>query len=298
MLVSYIETNKLPEFDIHSLHSGVSLEQLSYIRDNIQPQFFFIQSSHLTRFLSFSFLCRLSCRPAYFVGILLILGYLCYQMFPKHEYNVTYLCYPIVVYMIAFGFKIEPFLRTIFETESSTHFNGVPTHSCSTNPETIRTEIDVLRTDLNNRMKQAILTSTFNAYYAAFIPCCFAQSYLFYDLYWTTQHVGFVLFGNLAMLMVVCFPANYFDVLHKAALHLGGWTRTTRVEPRTPGNIAPAYVWCKDRAWPPNTFVRHSNELFKSSGVIITAIPAYGVHIRFYVSDGEGQFLHILLMPL
>lgn len=124
------------------------------------------------------FLSLVSRRFSFFIGVLLALGFLCIKMFHKQRYVVVYLCYPLIVYVITFGLRIEPFLRTIFELEESPYFNGIPSHSCSTNPITIRTEIDVLRADYNNRFKQVVFTSLLNAYYAAFIPCCFAQSYL------------------------------------------------------------------------------------------------------------------------
>lgn len=227
--------------------------------------------------------------------MLLVLGFLCYKMFPKQRYIVIYLCYPIIVYIIAFGLKVEPFLRTIFETESSPYFNGIPTHSCSTNPTTIRTEIDVLRTDYNNRFKQVVFTSLLNAYYAAFIPCCFAQHYLHYDLYWATQHMSFLVLGGLTMCTMFCFPANYCDVLHKATLHLGTWKKSSRVEPRTTGNVPPAMTWSKLSVWSPGAFVRYSGELYKSCGIVTTAIPANGVHVRFYVSS-EYFFLSFQIL--
>lgn len=204
---------------------------------------------------------------------------LCYQMFPKQRYIVIYLCYPMIVYVITFGLQIEPFLRTIFETESTAYFNGIPSHSCSTNPTVIRAEIDILRTDYNNRFKQVVFTSLLNAYYAAFIPCCFAQSFLYYDLYWATQHLGFLVLGGFTMCAMFCFPANYCDVMHMAALHLGKWMR---IESRS--YSPPAVAWSKLVVWPPGQFVKHSGELFKSYGIVTTAIPANGIHIRFYVS--------------
>jgi hypothetical protein len=42
-------------------------------------------------------------------------------------------------------------------------------------PQAIREEVEVLKTDFNNRMKQILFSSVLNAYYAGFVPCCFAQ---------------------------------------------------------------------------------------------------------------------------
>ncbi|XP_055318078.1 transmembrane protein 39A [Sitodiplosis mosellana] len=229
-------------------------------------------------------------RLTFFIGILSVLGYLCFEMFPKQRYIVIYLCYPMIVYVITFGMQIEPFLRTIFETESSTYFNGIPSHSCSTNPTVIRAEIDILRTDYNNRFKQVVFTSLLNAYYAAFIPCCFAQSFLYYDLYWATQHLGFLVLGGLTMCAMCCFPANYCDVMHMASLHLGKWSRVES-RPYSP----PAVAWSKLVVWPPGQYIKHSGELFKSYGVITTAIPGNGVHIRFYMFFQNPSNIYLIL---
>lgn len=48
-------------------------------------------------------------------------------------------------------------------------------HNCSLSPQAIREEVEILKADFNNRMKQIIFSSVLNAYYAGFVPCCFAQ---------------------------------------------------------------------------------------------------------------------------
>jgi hypothetical protein len=53
--------------------------------------------------------------------------------------------------------------------------SGKPLHNCSMSPQEIREEVEVLKTDFNNRMKQILFSSVLNAYYAGFVPCCFAQ---------------------------------------------------------------------------------------------------------------------------
>lgn len=126
----------------------------------------------------------------------------------------------LIVYCIIFGFKIEPFLRTVTETES-TYLSGIPLHSCSSNPSDVRDEVEALKTDFNARFKQVVYTSLVNAYYAGFIPCCFAYNYVFYDIYWATQHLAFIWIGGFMMCMVYSFPAKYSDVLHRSSLHLG-----------------------------------------------------------------------------
>lgn len=64
-----------------------------------------------------------------------------------------------------------------------------------------------------------------------------------------------------------------------ASLHLGKWVR---IESRS--YAPPAIVWSKLVVWPPGAFVKHSGELYKACGIVTTAIPANGIHRRFYVS--------------
>lgn len=179
---------------------------------------------------------------------------------------------------------MEPFLRTTF-TSDTPYLNGAPLHCCSTNPVTVRSEIDALKVDYNNRCKQVLFTAVLNAYYAAFIPCCFAQSFVFYDIYWATQHLAFLVLGGITMCTMFCFPANYCDVLHRASLHLGQWVR---VENRS--HAPPATVWSKMVVWPPGSYVKHGGETFKATGQVTTAIPANGVHYRFYVISVFSYF--------
>lgn len=212
-------------------------------------------------------------------------------MFSQHRYIVIYLCYPLLLYVITFGMQIEPFLRTIFTSESaSNYFNDIPTHSCSTNPITIRTEIEMLRCDYNNRFKQVVFTAFLNAYYAAFIPCCFAQNFLYYDIYLATQHLGFFVLGSFTMCTMISFPSAYCNALHMASQHLGKWIR---VETRS--YTTPAIVWSKLVVWPPGTFVKHSGELYRSCGVVTTAIPSNGIHTRFYVNIKLNTFFDICI---
>ncbi len=165
----------------------------------------------------------------------------------------------------------------MFEGDSI-YINGTPLHCCSTNPSTIRAEIDALKKDFNNRFKQVVFTTLLNAYYASVIPCCFAQKFLYYDIWVTTSHMAFVVIGGLTMCTMFCFPANYCDVLHRAALHLGGWSR---IENRA---HTPALNWSKLVVWPNGSFVKYSGDYYRSNGLVTTAVPCNSFHNRFYVS--------------
>lgn len=184
-----------------------------------------------------------------------------------------------MTYFLIFGFRIEPLIRITNVIETS-YLNGIPMHCCSTNPSVVRDEIEMLKNDFNDRFKQTLFTSVINAYYAGFVPCFFAQNFLYYDVLWATQHIVFVWLSGFTMCAKFCFPAKYCDVLHRAALHLGQWTR---IDGRSNNNQPPA-TWSKSVAWPTGSVVRYNGELYKSTGPVTLAIPGDVTHYRFYVS--------------
>ena len=67
-----------------------------------------------------------------------------------------------------FSFRILIFfLKIEVDTEfESFIFLGKPLHNCSMSPQVIREEVESLKTDFNNRMKQVLFSSVLNAYYA------------------------------------------------------------------------------------------------------------------------------------
>lgn len=184
-----------------------------------------------------------------------------------------------MTYFLIFGFRIEPLIRITNVIETS-YLNGIPMHCCSTNPSVVRDEIEMLKNDFNDRFKQTLFTSVINAYYAGFVPCFFAQNFLYYDVLWATQHIVFVWLSGFTMCAKFCFPAKYCDVLHRAALHLGQWTR---IDGRSNNNQPPA-TWSKSVAWPTGSVVRYNGELYKSTGPVTLAITGDVTHYRFYVS--------------
>lgn len=226
----------------------------------------------------------------FFFAILVFLGLCCESLYHKQGYNIVYICYPLLVYFITFGLRFEPFLRTTYECPKATYLNGSPLHCCSTNPALVRDEIESLRSDYNNRFKQVVFSTVLNAYYAAFIPCCFAQSYLYYDIYWATQHMAFMLVGGFTMYTAICFPANYCDVMHRAAMHLGQWTR---MEPSK--YVIPARFWSRRVAWPGGMVVRYHGELYKATGLATMAVPGCAVHNRFFAFFQNPSSLYCVL---
>lgn len=263
-----------------------------YLIDPYLSSFIYVLLSRRLMYLLISKVVHLFCpryaigfvltviRFAIFFAIILLMTVCCLMFYDHHQYEVYYLCYPVPIYFLLFGLRLEPFLRTTFESRETTYLNASPLHCCSSNPHSIRYEVNSLKCDYNNRFKQVVFTTLANAYYAGFIPCCFAQNFLYYDIYWATQHMAFLIFGGFTMCAMICFPANYCDVLHRAALHLGQWHR---VDPLKCTDLAMCYS--ADLIWPSGAVVRHKRIKYKSLGLATTAEPGNAVHQRFYVSD-------------
>lgn len=196
--------------------------------------------------------------------------------------NIFYLCYPILVYIILFGMKISPFFETVNWSSLSA---PPPMHACTSNAAEIRTEVENLKTNFNNRMKQILFCSILNAYYAAFIPCCFAQSFVYYCAYWASQHVIFVFLSCFAACTVHHLPLRYCDTLHRSTLHLGRWEKVdippSQIRP-VPLPLPAAHGWCDRTLFAYGTLVRHGRDLYRAYGDSNAAEPGNGVYTRFY----------------
>ena len=51
---------------------------------------------------------------------------------------------------------------------------GSLVHRCTQVPHLVREEVELLKNDFNNRVKQVLFNSMLSPYYMAFIPVCFA----------------------------------------------------------------------------------------------------------------------------
>ncbi|XP_067120413.1 transmembrane protein 39A [Centruroides vittatus] len=202
--------------------------------------------------------------------------------------SVFCLGYPVIVYLILFGPTILP----LFELQSSSQERAMSpksraamaksgillmNHVCSVSAEVIREEVEMLKTDFNGRLKQVLFNSLSVAYYCGFVPCCFVQNTLYYDLTWVAQHVGFVWLSSFTMYIVFCFPPRYCDTLHRAALHLGRWQK---VEMRN--TLIPYNVWSDSTIWHQGALVKYTKELFRAEGISNAAEPGNLTHTRFY----------------
>jgi len=147
---------------------------------------------------------------------------------------------------------------------------------CCMSPDNVRYEAECLRTDFNLRMKQILFNSLISAYYVAFIPLKFTQNgWLYYDVWWSAQHIFFVWMNTFILLVNFLVPHHYIDGLYKCALHLGGWNEYN-------GNRETPHVWSPLTIWPEGALVRHSKGLFRAIGKQNTAVPGDTHHSRFY----------------
>ncbi|KAJ0183479.1 hypothetical protein K1T71_001455 [Dendrolimus kikuchii] len=201
--------------------------------------------------------------------------------------KIFYLCYPAVIYFLLFGFQASPFL----ELNNS---DTPPLHCCTHDPEQVRAEVDTLRQDFNLRVKKILFNSVVGAYYSSFIPCCFAQSYLYYEVYAASQQVAFVwggLFGRYAS-QLLC--GALCDVPHRAALHLGRWSQDNSC---TDGSCE-VQPWSGGRLWARGARVLHLGVPYVAAAPVVAAQPGCSKHHRFHSVFINPSSLLCLLLSL
>lgn len=74
---------------------------------------------------------------------------------------------------------------------------------------------------------------------------------------------------------------RYYDVLHRAALHLGRWDKIAN-ENRNNIYIQP---WNDTVLWPRGSIVRYNRAIYRSVGLCTAAEPGNMEHSRFNVRD-------------
>ncbi|KAK9700324.1 putative transmembrane protein [Popillia japonica] len=250
--------------------------------DKIIPAKLSLITYHCYRLILFGTMLSILSWCAYYIVLnhpIMYICYLCYHVYYiyivlNHPIMyICYLCYPIIVYAILFGFTIAPFFEAITWNQGE----KPPLHACSTNAADIRSEVENLKMNFNNRLKQILFSSVFNACYAGFIPCCFVQNFVYYDVYWATQHVTFISLSCFTSYTNHILHLRYCDILHRSALHLGYWDK---VETRS---VLPvAYSWQEDMLWPNGALVRHGREMYRAHGNTNAAEPGNAAFTRFY----------------
>ncbi|RWS26507.1 transmembrane protein 39A-A-like protein [Leptotrombidium deliense] len=214
--------------------------------------------------------------------------------------GVLYILYPMAIYLLMFC----PNIIQAYESSKNTYrihfvkcFKAIllpikfsvqsPIHSCSSNPEMIRDEVDKLKSSFNDRLKFILFRSLLLAYYSSFIPLCFTQPYVYYDISWTAQHVGIAWLSAFLMLTSHLYSPQFYDILHKSSLHLGKWQKL-----ETRNTLVPCNSWSDGVLYAPGVVVRHSKEYFKAEGVVNSAEPGNQSHLRYYIvfSNPVGGF--------
>ncbi|TRY67099.1 hypothetical protein TCAL_14696 [Tigriopus californicus] len=122
------------------------------------------------------------------LGILVNLFYIIYVILLKYPLvNLFCLIYPVVLYFVLFGLSGEPFLELIpitsqgkmkLQVDRSGVFrinSPLGSSSTSATPESVRSEVAMLKTDFNMRIKQAAFNSVCSAYYTTFVPLSFTS---------------------------------------------------------------------------------------------------------------------------
>ena len=203
----------------------------------------------------------------------------------------------ISLYFLLFGFVGEPFLELLpdlTEVNQNSRIkifqDNAGVYHCSSlmsnytnpipiNPETVRQEVQILKSDFNARLKQVLFNTMVSTYYATFIPCCFTPNALNYETPWVFRHGLLVFFGCGVLYAMQVFPSTYIHMLHRTAIKLGQWTKIE-------GRISHAFYsqWSSSTVWPINSFVRHSKDLYKSEGLHNCAEPGNQSQSRFFVS--------------
>lgn len=218
--------------------------------------------------------------------------------------------YPLIIYLLMYF----PNLLQAYESsrESSSKVNVTklleasvlpprfstepPVHVCSSNADHIREEVDTLKSSFNDRLKFILFRSLIVAYYASFVPLCLCQSHLYYDVSWTAQHVGISWLSAFLMLTAHLYSPQFYDVLHKSALHLGKWQRL-----ETRNTLVPCGAWNSSYLYAQGVVVKSGREYFKAEGVANCAEPANQSHLRYFIVfsnpvGGFGTLLGLLVM--
>ncbi|KAJ8921469.1 hypothetical protein NQ315_003087 [Exocentrus adspersus] len=226
---------------------------------------------------------------SFLFGALCVLLFVCaYYVMQNHPVvNILYLCYPVFIYLILFGFNICPFFELVNWTRGAP-----PLHACSCSAVDIRREVENLKSNFNCRMKQILFSAILNAYYAGFIPCCFAQPALHYDTFWATQHVIFIFISGFVSLTIHILSLRYCDILHRSALHLGSW------EKENGRNMMMSNTtWRDDIFWPGGTLVRHGRDIYKAQGDCNSSEPGnLGLRRFYYIFKNPTDPLSSILL--
>ena len=106
----------------------------------------------------------------------------------SHDLAYSFFC-RMVTYVFLFGPTVKPLYQKSLNWPSLVTERATPRHkqkdfieketylfhNCVLTPDIVRDEVENLKIDFNNRVKQVLFNSMLTAYYMTFVPLCFAQ---------------------------------------------------------------------------------------------------------------------------
>ncbi|VDP03488.1 unnamed protein product [Soboliphyme baturini] len=184
----------------------------------------------------------------------------CNIFFFRFFFNVLIFYNEFVALFTQSSSLAQKLLACVRSTSYLKNLNG---HTCSLSPSYIREEVDTLISDFYHRLKQSFFAAMTTAYYAVFIPCCFAPSVLYID-YWWMAEMSFIVFSTAW------------------TAHLGQWTKIECVRVSHIFQV-PYTSWSGCCLWPDGSVVKHYRSVYKGSGCSIAADPSNEDHRKFYV---------------
>ncbi|XP_057373719.1 transmembrane protein 39A-like [Daphnia carinata] len=205
------------------------------------------------------------------------------------------LLYPTFVMAATYREEIRTYLELI---PNQTGINDVMLcssqlqHRCSNDPIQVRQEVETLRKDFNGRLRNVLFHSHMVAVTCTLLPCCFAQTFVHFDMHVAIQHFVLVWAGSLTLNAVHAFPPKYCDMLHSAARHLGYWERMGT-------NTSPSMhcaEWCSRTIWKQGSLVLFDSVVYRARSDLNSAEPGSVHHKRFYALFINAALFQISLL--
>ncbi|KHJ47505.1 hypothetical protein D918_02365 [Trichuris suis] len=207
--------------------------------------------------------------------------------------TLTYLVYPCLAYVLLFYHDLtalfnqsdRPWATRLWSylCENPAAESKMPIHVCSVEPNRIREEANILVVEVYNRFKQSLFAAFTTVYYAVFIPCGFAPSYLYIDYWWVSEMAAVVFFTAFTLYVAYLFPIQLCDQMHRCAIHLGLWVRVKNFRVSQMLHT----VWSDTLLWPDGCVIKHNKRIYRGEGPCVAAQPDSDDQRRFHMIFGD-----------
>ncbi|EFX81380.1 hypothetical protein DAPPUDRAFT_303413 [Daphnia pulex] len=211
-------------------------------------------------------------------------------------FRLCCLIYPTLVMATTYRSEFKNFLELVpnqLGTSDVLLQSSQLQHRCSNDPALVRQEVETLRQDFNCRLRNVLFHSHAVAVTCTLLPCCFAQTFVHFDMYVAIQHFVLVWAGSLTLNAVHAFPPKYCDILHSSARHLGYWDR---VGANTAQTVQCVDRWCPKTVWKQGSLVSYDNVIYRSRNDLNSAEPGSTHHKRFYALFINAALFQISLL--